>query len=50
MARLYVDSNKYDGGEVGCLPVVEAFDSAVKDLVRRKIDESGVPWSEFVFA
>lgn len=50
MARLYVDSNKYDRGEGEGLPVVEAFNSAIKDLVRRKIDESGVPWSEFVFA
>ncbi|GLZ50246.1 hypothetical protein Acsp06_64310 [Actinomycetospora sp. NBRC 106375] len=47
MAKLYTDTDKFesDGGP----PIVEAFHSAVKDLVRRKLDESGVPWSEFVF-
>ena len=47
MAKLYVDTNKYDDGEGA--PVVEAFNSTLKDLVRRKFDESGVPWSQFVF-
>ncbi len=47
MAKLFVDSNKYDDGEGP--PIVEAFHSAIKDLVRRKVDESGVSWSEFVF-
>ena len=47
MAVLYVDSNKYDDGEGP--PVVEAFNSAIKDLIRRRSQESGVPWSEFVF-
>lgn len=47
MAKLYVDSNKYDDGDGP--PVVEAFNSTLKDLIRRKLDESGVSWSEFVF-
>jgi hypothetical protein len=47
MARLYVDTNKYDDGDGP--PVVEAFNSTLKDLVRRKLDESGLSWPEFVF-
>ena len=47
MAKLYVDTNKYDDGEGP--PIVDAFHSAVKDLVRRKAAQSGVSWLEFVF-
>lgn len=47
MTKLYIDTNKFDDGDGP--PVVEAFNSAIKDLIRRKLDESGVPWTEFVF-
>lgn len=47
MARLFVDTDKYADGEGP--PIVEAFHSALKDLVRRRLDESGGPWNEFVY-
>lgn len=47
MAKLYIDSDKY--GDQAALPIVEAFHSAVKDLVRRKLDGIGGDWSSFVF-
>ena len=47
MARLFVDSDKYADGE-GPL-IVDAFHSALKDLVRRRLDESGGDWNRFVF-
>lgn len=47
MARLFVDTDKYSDGEGP--PIVEAFHSALKDLVRRKLDESGGDWNRFVF-
>jgi PEP-utilising enzyme, mobile domain len=47
MARLYVDSDKY-GGQVASV-VAEAFHSAVKDLIRRRVDECGGVWGAFVF-
>ena len=47
MAKLYVDTDKY--GDQANSPTVEAFHSAIKDLVRRRLDESGVDWSSFVF-
>jgi phosphohistidine swiveling domain-containing protein len=47
MAKLYTDTDKFESS--GGPPIVEAFHSGVKDLVRRKLDESGVPWAEFVF-
>lgn len=47
MARLFVDSDKYSDGEGP--PIVDAFHSALKDLVRRKLDESGGDWNAFVF-
>jgi hypothetical protein len=47
MAKLYTDTDKYESSEGP--PVVEAFHSAIKDLVRRRLDESGLTWSEFVF-
>lgn len=47
MARLFVDTDKYADGEGP--PIVEAFHSALKDLVRRKLDESQISWDEFVF-
>lgn len=47
MARLFVDTDKYADSEGP--PIVEAFHSALKDLVRRKLDESGGDWNAFVF-
>ncbi len=47
MAKLYVDTDKY--GDQANSPVVEAFHSAIKDLVRSRLDESGVDWNSFVF-
>ena len=36
-------------GDQANSPTVEAFHSAIKDLVRRRLDESGVDWNSFVF-
>ena len=47
MARLFVDTDKYADGEGP--PIVDALHSAMKDLVRRKLDESGGDWNHFVF-
>lgn len=47
MARLYIDSDKYSGQNVS--PTVEAFHSAIRDIVRRKLDAAGGDWSSFVF-
>lgn len=47
MARLFVDTDKFADGEGP--PIVEAFHSALKDLVRRKLDQSGGDWGRFVF-
>ena len=47
MARLFVDTDKYSDGEGP--PIVDAFHSALKDLVRRRLDESGGNWNDFVF-
>lgn len=45
--QLFVDTDKYYDGEGP--PVVEAFHSALKDLVRQKWEASGLPWDQFVF-
>ena len=47
MGRLYGDSDKY-GDQCGT-PVVEAFHGAIKELVRRRLAESGQDWNDFVF-
>lgn len=47
MAKLYVDSDKY--GDRAKFPTVEAFHSAIKDLVRRRLDQAGGDWASFVF-
>jgi PEP-utilising enzyme, mobile domain len=47
MAKLFTDTNKYEYSDGPA--VVEAFNNAMKDLVRNKITESGVSWAEFVF-
>ncbi len=46
MARLYEDSDKY--GYQSDFPIVEAYNSAVRDLVRNRFDQAGVAWEEFV--
>ena len=46
MTRLYVDSDKY--GYQSDFPIVEAYNAAVKDLVRRRFAEAACEWSEFV--
>jgi hypothetical protein len=47
MAKLYVDNDKY--GDPPASPVVEAYHNAIKDLIRRRLDEIGGDWSSFVF-
>lgn len=47
MAKLLVDSDKY--GEAPASAVVEAYHSAIKDIIRRRLDETGGDWSSFVF-
>lgn len=46
MVRLYEDTDKY--GYQADFPIVEAYNSALKDLVRKRFDESGLPWNTFV--
>ena len=47
MTKLYTDTNKFESGDGPS--VVEAFNNALKDLIRSKVEASGVPWAEFVF-
>ena len=47
MAKLYIDNDKYAGPPAS--PVVEAFHNAIRDLVRRRLDEIGGDWASFVF-
>ncbi len=47
MAKLYTDTDKFESNEGP--PIVEAFHSALKDLIRRKLDASGLAWKDFVF-
>ena len=47
MAKLFVDIDKYADGEGP--PVVEAYHSALKALVRRRLDECKGDWKRFVF-
>ena len=47
MVALYVDTNKYDDGEGP--PIVDAYHSALKALIRQRLDEHRCNWSEFVF-
>jgi hypothetical protein len=47
MAKLYVDSDKF--GEQAMSPTVEAFHSAIKDIVRSKLAKCGGDWNSFVF-
>lgn len=47
LANLYVDTDKYADGEGP--PICDAFNSALKDLVRRKFTAFGGEWRDFVF-
>lgn len=47
MANLMVDTDKY--GYQSDFAVVEAYNSAVKDLIRRRFAQADKPWHEFVF-
>ena len=47
MAKLYVDSDKF--GDQAMSPTVEAFHSAIKDIVRTKLAKCGGDWNSFVF-
>jgi phosphohistidine swiveling domain-containing protein len=45
MARLFVDSDRY--GDVPTSVLVEAVHAAVRDLVRRRVQESGIDFRQF---
>src|ERR1700676_1855570 len=47
VAKLYIDSDKY--GDQGASAVVDAYHGAIKELVRRRLDEVGGDWASFVF-
>lgn len=47
MSKLYIDDDRY--GDPPASALVEAVHNAVKDLVRRRLDESGGNWTDFVF-
>jgi hypothetical protein len=47
MSDYYADSDKY--GDEAASALVEAFHSAVKDLVRQRLNASGDSWHDFVF-
>jgi hypothetical protein len=47
VAKLYIDNDKY--GDQGASVVVDAYQGAIKDLVRRRLDEVGGDWPSFVF-
>ena len=47
MSKLYCDNDKH--GYQCDFPISEAYNSAVKDLVRRSYGEFGGKWEDFVF-
>jgi hypothetical protein len=47
MSSLYVDIDKY--GHSSEFASVEAYNCAIKDVVRKRFEESRVSWEEFVF-
>ncbi len=47
MSKLYVDTDKY--GYLSEFASVEAYNCAIKDVVRKRFEESDVGWEEFVF-
>lgn len=46
MPKLYVDTDKY--ARESSFALVEAYNSAMKDLVRRRFSETGGSWEDFV--
>ncbi|MBV9749708.1 MAG: hypothetical protein JO157_12935 [Acetobacteraceae bacterium] len=46
-AALYADGDRY--GDQPAQPIVEAYHGAVRDLVRRRLQEHGGDWGSFVF-
>jgi hypothetical protein len=46
MTKLYVDTDKY--GYQSDFAIVEAYNSAVKDLFRKRFAEAGCEWRDFV--
>lgn len=46
MAKLYIDSDKY--AQHAQFALVEAYNSAMRDLVRKRFVESGREWRDFV--
>lgn len=47
MTRLYVDSDKFGGSNASA--TVEAFHSAIRDIIRTRLAEAGGHWDSFVF-
>jgi hypothetical protein len=47
VAKLYIDSDKY--GDQSASAVVDAYHGAIKELIRRRLDEVGGDWASFVF-
>ncbi len=47
MSKLYCDNDKY--GYQCDFPIAEAYNSAVKDLIRKRFEVFGGKWEDFVF-
>ena len=48
MKAVFTDTDKYEE-QATPAPIIEAFHGAIRDLVRRRLAESGGDWKEFVF-
>ena len=48
MTALFTDTDKYEE-QATPSPIIEAFHGAIKDLIRRRLAESGDDWNDFVF-
>jgi PEP-utilising enzyme, mobile domain len=47
VAKLYLDSDKY--ADASASVVVDAYHGAIKDLIRRRLDQIGGDWASFVY-
>ncbi len=47
MVALYIDADKYAENEGPA--VIAAFHTSIKQLVRDRLEQSGIPWRDFVF-
>ena len=47
MSKLYIDNDKY--GYQCDFPISEAYNSAIKAIVRERLERSGLSWDKFVF-